>query len=165
MHPFVNHLPSSGPLFLPSLCPSPSSPSPESSNRDTQFSRLHARVAETAVERNFRSRKKPRANIAIKFAPCKNPRSPSERPLPLCDPELNPVLRLSPPCSVRFVRPRSGSARSTSGDCEIEGREKENRCDPFAMGKRDQERSRGDGGHDMRQDEAGGNKVGKRAEG
>lgn len=150
MHPFANHLPSSGPLSL-SSSPTRSSPSPGSSNRDTQFSRLHARVAETAVERNFRSRKKPRANIAIKFAPCKNPRGLS---LPARPPGSTPCSPLSPPRSslARFVRPRSGSARSTGRGCEIEGGEKENRCDPFAMGKRDRERSRGGGGHDMRQD-------------
>lgn len=84
-HPFASYLSSSGLLSLSSF---PSSPRPGSSNRDTQFSRLHARVAETAVERNFRSRKKPRANIAIKFAPCKNPRSP-------CGLSLSPSLSLS----------------------------------------------------------------------
>lgn len=139
-------------FFLPP--PTSSSTSPGSSNRDTQFSQLHARVAETAVERNFRSRKKPRANIAIKFAPCKNSRSPSGFPPLFPRPQAQPPSSaLPPPRSVRSVRPRSGSARSTGRDCEIEGKEKENRCDPFAMGKRDRGRSRGGGGgHDMRQD-------------
>lgn len=128
---------------------------PGSSNRDTQFSRLHARVAETAVERNFRSRKKPRANIAIKFASCKNsscnpPPASLSLSLSFRDPGRNPVPR--------FLLRRSGSLRSTAKRiCTLDrprlrdrgGGEKENRCDPFAMGKRDRGRSRG-GGHDMR---------------
>jgi len=77
--------------------PHPLSPfSPGSSNRDTQFSRLHARVARkpNAVERNFRSRKKPRAS--------KHP------PLSVQKAAAPPVL----PSRGGFARPRGEGERT-----------------------------------------------------
>lgn len=65
------------------------------------FPGLHARVAETAVERNFRLRgkKPPCANIAIKLMPRKKPRLPVR-----LRPGFNPPS-LSPRSSVhRFAR-------------------------------------------------------------
>lgn len=146
MHPFANnHLPFSILSLALASSPTSSSASCESSNRDTQFCRLDARVAETAVERNFRSRKKPRAQTSpLNFAPCKNlavslrpspfPPVPSLRPPP---PPGGDPTPLSPPRSVRSVRPRSGSALHARPAARLRDRrkEKEKQVRSFRDGK------------------------------
>lgn len=73
-------------------------------------------VAETAVERNFRSRKKPRANTTIKRAPRKNPRLPSPS-LSFFDPPHEKRI-----CTSDRPVARSQGERQTQNENEKEGR-------------------------------------------
>lgn len=149
MHSFADHLPSFWPplppFFLPPLRPLPWIVEP----RHTIFTDF------TPVSRKPRNEISGRARSRAQTSPL-NSRRAKTRGLPLAS---SP----SPLSSSAFSPPRSpldreaDRSRSAGRGCEIAGKEKANRCDPLAMGKRDRERSRGGGGggHDMRQDMRG----------
>lgn len=147
--------------FLPRHPPLPHTTFPSPQNRRTATRNFpgFTPVAETAVERNFRSRKKPRANTAIKRAPGKNPRfypslllsltlSFSSIPLTTRAPHQPPQEAdlHARPAGCEIVERKTDLERERDRGRRSRSKRRENRCDPFAMGKRDRERLRGGGG-------------------
>ena len=129
-------------------CPPPphiaASLSFNSSNRDTEFSRLHVRVAETAVERNFRLRgkKPPRANLAIKLIPAQKAAASRSPPARFHPPPRRSVRR--------FARStgRSQDRHERKRKSERRMRERPGAAILFAMGKRDRGTQRSVVGHE-----------------
>lgn len=128
-----------------------------SSNRDTQFSWLHARVAETAVERNFRSRARVQ-EAARKHSPLNAHRAKTRGSSSSSLHSLDLAAIFRAPFARDEKRWICTLDRLVARLQERKEREREigNRCNPFAMGKRDRQGSCGSG-HDTQMDEGTGN--------